>query len=70
MTTDEELELVAESTQLREVAESLHDLAADAEAAARLSSKHGAEFDYIASFIAKLAKECEEYEEAFVKEAE
>lgn len=70
MTTEEELELVAESTQLHEVAESLHDLAADAESAARLSSKHGAEFDYIASFIAKLAKECEEYEEAFVKEAE
>lgn len=70
MTTDEELELTAESTQLREVAESLHGLAADAEAAARLSSKHGAEFDYIASFIAKLAKECEEYEEEFAKEAE
>lgn len=70
MTVDEELELVAESTQLHEVAESLHGLAADAEAAGRLSSKHGAEFDYIASFIAKPAKECEEYEEAFVKEAE
>ena len=70
MTTEEELELTAESTQLREVAESLHNLAADAEAAARLSSKHGAEFDYIASFIAKLAKECEEYEEEFAKEAE
>jgi hypothetical protein len=67
MTVDEELELTAESTQLREVAESLHNLAADAEAAARLSSKHGAEFDYIASFIAKLAKECEEYEEEFAK---
>lgn len=70
MTTDEELELTAERPQLHEVAESLHELAADAEAAARLSSKHGAEFDYIASFIAKLAKECEQYEEEFVKEAE
>lgn len=39
MTTDEELELTAESTQLHEVAESLHDLAADAEAAAKLSSE-------------------------------
>lgn len=67
MTVDEELELTAESTQLHEVAESLHELAADAEAAAKLSSKHGAEFDYIASFIAKLAKECEEYEEEFAK---
>lgn len=70
MTTEEELELTAEVVRLSEVAESLHGLAADAEAAARLSSKHGAEFDYIASFIAKLAKECEEYEEEFAKEAE
>lgn len=70
MTTDEELELVAESTQLREVAESLHDLAADAEAAARLSAKHGAEFDYIASKLATLAKECKQYEEEFAREAE
>ena len=70
MTVYEELELVAESTQLREVAESLHNLAEDAEAAAILSSKHCAEFDYIASSIAKLAKECEEYEEEFAKEAE
>lgn len=70
MTVDEELALTAETTRLSEVAESLHDLAADVEAAARLSSKHGAEFDYIASFIAKLAKECEEYEEEFAKEAE
>ena len=70
MTTDEELELVAESTQLREVAESLHGLAEDAEAAAILSSKHCAEFDYIASFMERLAKECEQYEEEFAKEAE
>ena len=70
MTTEEELELTAESTQLREVAESLHDLAADAEAAARLSSKHGAEFDYIASKLATLVKECKQYEEDFAKEAE
>ena len=68
MIVDEELELTAESALLREVAEALHDLAADAESAARLSSKHGAEFDYIASFIAKLAKECEQYEEEFTKE--
>ena len=68
MTVDEELELVAEITQLHEVAESLHELAADAAAAARLSSNHGAEFDYIASFIARLAKECEQYEEEFAKE--
>lgn len=70
MTTEEELELTAEIVRLNEVAETLRDMAADAEAAARLSSKHGAEFDYIASFIAKLAKECEEYEEEFAKEAE
>lgn len=70
MTVYEELELVAESTQLREVAESLRDLAEDAEAAAILSSKHCAELDYIASKLATLAKECEEYEEAFTKEAE
>lgn len=70
MTVYEELELVAESTQLHEVAESLHDLAEDVEAAAILSSKHGAEFDYIASFMERLAKECEQYEEEFAKEAE
>lgn len=68
MTVDEELELTAESTQLREVAESLHGLAADAEAAARLSSKHGAEFDYIASKIAYIAGECDVLRETFEKE--
>lgn len=55
MIVDEELELTTESALLCD--EALHDLAADAESAARLSSKHGAEFDYIASFIAKLASE-------------
>ena len=68
MTTEEELELTAESTQLREVAESLHDLAADAEAAARLSRKHGAEFDYIATKIAYIAGECDVLRETFEKE--
>ena len=53
MIVDEELELTTESALLREVAEALHDLAADAESAARLSSKHGAEFDYIASSTKK-----------------
>lgn len=70
MTVEEELTSTAESVRLSETAETLYDLVSSLEAAARLSSKHGAEFDYIASFIAKLAKECEEYEEAFVKEAE
>jgi hypothetical protein len=55
MIVDKELELTVEIALLREVAKALHDLAADAESAARLSSKHGAEFDYIASFAMKLA---------------
>ena len=59
MTVYEELELVAESTQLHEVAESLHDIAEDVEAAAILSSKHCAEFDYIATKIAYIAGECD-----------
>ena len=70
MTVYEELTITAESVLLSETAESLRELAEDAEAAAILSSKHCAELDYIASKLATLAKECEEYEEAFTKEAE
>lgn len=70
MTTEKELELTAEIVRLSEVAETLRDIAADLERDAMRSTKHGPEFDYVASFIAKLAKECEQYEEEFAKEAE
>ena len=70
MATEEELELTAEIVRLSEVAETLRDMAADLESDAMRSTKHGPEFDYIASFMERLAKECEQYEEEFAKEAE
>ena len=58
MTTDEELELTAEIARLSHAAETLRDMAADLESDA-MRSKHGAEFDYIATKIAYIAGECD-----------
>lgn len=69
MTTDEELELTAEIVRLSEVAENLRDMAADLERDAMHSStKHCAEFDYIATKIAYIAGECDVLRETFEKE--
>ncbi len=70
MTVEEELTSTAESVRLSETAETLYDLVSSLEADAKLSAKHGAEFDYIASKLATLAKECKQYEEEFAREAE
>ena len=67
MTTDEELELTAEIVRLNEVAETLRDMAADIESGAKHSTKHGPEFDYIATKIAEIAKECDAYRKDFEK---
>lgn len=69
MTVDEELTITAEIVRLNEVAEALRDMAADLESDARHSTKHGPEFDYIATRLAEIAKECEEYEIKFEEEA-
>jgi hypothetical protein len=61
MTTDEELEVTAESFQLYEAAGTLREVVKDLEAGAKLSMKHGAELDYIATKIAEIAKECDAY---------
>lgn len=66
MTTEEELELTAEIVRLNEVAETLRGMAADLEGA-KLSMKHGAELDYIATKIAEIAKECDAYRKDFEK---
>lgn len=42
-----------------EVAETLRDMAADLESDAKRSTKHGPEFDYIATKIAYIAGECD-----------
>ena len=68
MTTDEELELTAEIVRLNEVAKTLRDMAADIESDAKHSTKHGPEFDYIASKIAYIAGECDVLRETFEKE--
>lgn len=59
MTTEEELELTAEIVRLSEVAETLRDMAADLESDAKRSTKHGPEFDYIATKIAYIADDCD-----------
>ena len=59
MTTDEELELTAEIARLSHAAETLRDMAADLESDAMRSTKHGPEFDYIATKIAYIAGECD-----------
>lgn len=68
MTTEEELELTAEIVRLNEVAETLRDMAADLESDAKHSTKHGPEFDYIATKIARIAGKCDVLRETFEKE--
>lgn len=68
MTTEEELELTAEIVRLSEVAETLRDMAADLEGDARRSTKHCAEFDYIATNIARIAGKCDVLRKTFEKE--
>ncbi len=68
MTTEEELELTAEIVRLNEVAETLRDMAADLEGDAMHSTKHCAEFDYIATKIARIAGKCDALRETFEKE--
>lgn len=68
MTTEEELELTAEIVRLNEVAETLRDIAADLEGDAKHSTKHWAEFDYIATKIAHIAGKCDVLRETFEKE--
>ena len=68
MTVDEELELTAEIVRISEVVETLRDMAADLEGDAMHSTKHGPEFDYIATKIAYIAGECDVLRETFEKE--
>ena len=68
MTVDEELELTAEIVRLSEVAGALRDMAADLESDAKHSTKHGPEFDYIATKIARIAGKCDVLRETFEKE--
>jgi len=68
MTVDEELELTAEIVRLNEVAETLRDIAADLERDAKRSTKHGPDFDYIATKIAYTADNCDMLRETFEKE--
>ena len=67
MTTEEELELTAETTRLHEVVATLRDLAEDLEADAGRSTKHCAELDYIATRLVEIAKECDAYRKDFEK---
>lgn len=68
MTVDEELELTAGIVRLNEVAETLRDIAADLERDAMRSTKHGPEFDYIATKIARIAGKCDVLRGTFEKE--
>lgn len=68
MTTEEELELTAEIVRLNEVVKALRDMAADLESDAKHSTKHGPEFDYIATKIAYIAGECDVLRETFEKD--
>ena len=70
MTVDEELELTAEIVRLNEVAETLRDIAADLEGDAMHSTKHCAEFDYIATKIARIAGKCDALRGTFEKKEE
>lgn len=71
MTTEEELGLTAEAeiVRLNEVAETLRDIAADLERDAKHSTKHCAEFDYIATKIARIAGKCDVLRETFEEDA-
>lgn len=69
-TVDEELELTADCVMANQVAGTARDLVADLEHTARRSTKHCAELDYIATMLARIADECDEYGKAWEKEAE
>ena len=68
--TAEELELTADCTMVSQVASTARDLVADLEHTAGRSTKHCAELDYIATMLARLVKECEQYGKAWEKDAE
>lgn len=67
-TVNEELEVTEEIFQLYKASLTLNEIHYRLAACAKLSKKHGAEFDYITTKIAEIAKECEEYGAKFEKE--
>lgn len=66
--TTEELEVTEEIYQFYKASLTLGEVAYAIAACAKRSAKHGAEFDYIATRLAEIAKECEEYGVKFEEE--